>query len=449
MLISAFIFIIIAALCFWGLSPKYVNSGTGSRQIGPKSFVIILLLYCIPLPLAVILGSEGGDISENLETFSSWLPESLFFTSLFLITFTLVFRYLDRGKAYQTTFRLPSLLEKKKFVFLWIFLFLLSIFLLQWLAKDVGGIFSLVLSGYRVTELLVGQGHFAIAFEWLVALIILLMCYSIAAKSRSLLCVSICLAAIEIAMLAIMGRRAMLVVVMFTLSYVAIEAGWIKKPKKLLLPGLVLFLVLNWLGLVRGESYSDLSQLFGVLIEKTASLAEAEELLVGLFYTLTHGNFVVPFETLPQIISHLDRTQDYWLGSTVPRSLLLLIPNFLVPERPLPLANWYMSEFYGGAPLNEGRQFFFLGEAYLNFGWFGAVIWGSMTASFWHLFSRPQKGEIRYWNLALRALFFGSALNFVASDTTGFFVGFFKGFGLIPLLFAFVEYAKLLKQKNI
>lgn len=156
-----------------------------------------------------------------------------------------------------------------------------------------------------------------------------------------------------------------------------------------------------------------------------------------LFYTLTYGNFVVPFETLPQIMQSLAQSWDYWLGWSIPRSLALIVPSSFMPDRPLPLANWYMDVFYGGgSSLNEGRQFFFLSEAYLNFGWLGCAIWGLVIAGVFWLFSRPRSRGLTYWELALRSLFFGSLLNFVAADTTGFFISFFKGLGLVPLVFA-------------
>jgi hypothetical protein len=70
-----------------------------------------------------------------------------------------------------------------------------------------------------------------------------------------------------------------------------------------------------------------------------------------------------------------------WYGVSVLRTPLYLIPGAIFPDRPLPLANWYMRRFYGGGyGLNEGRAFFFLAEGYLNFMFAGvvlvALLWG-------------------------------------------------------------------------
>ena len=61
-----------------------------------------------------------------------------------------------------------------------------------------------------------------------------------------------------------------------------------------------------------------------------------------------------------------------------------MVPSAIFPERPLPLANWYIERFYGkGQTSNEGRAFFFLTEGYLNFGPPGIVLVALFWGAFW------------------------------------------------------------------
>ena len=425
----------ICLLCWVILSRQSPARDGRPRWIEAKAFLAVILLYTVPLPLAVVLENQGGDLSEDLIEFTPWLPAAIWFTAAFAITFTLFFCYFNRGRdKSELKFLAPK--EQLRFKIVWIVFLLVCIILLELLAKDVGGLLALILSGYRVTELFVGNGELAIAFEWLVALSVILMSYGVASKKIKTIRLSVVFIVFLITILFIMGRRGMLVMILLSIIYIMLEAGFIKSLGKIILPGLLIFVGMNWLGLVRGESYTDLQGLATILIKKTEDLSDSGELLTGLFYTLTHGNFVVPFETLPQIIHNISTTQEYWLGLSLPRSVLMLVPSAIFPDRPLPLANWYMSEFYGnGFALNEGRQFFFLSEAYLNFGWIGFLVWGILIAWLFAMMSRPKKGGVTYLNLSMRALFFGSLLNFTASDTSGFLVAFAKGYGLVLLVF--------------
>lgn len=440
MIVALVVFLLSATLSWFWLPNKRGAGGDSPASIEAKFLLAITALYAVPLPIAVLLGNEGGNLSVYLYAFSSWLPNALYFTSAFLLFFAGFYRWLFSGNFKKNIWRPIKPYDARRFKFLWLATFGISVILLELLANEVGGLMNLILSGYHVTELFIGQGHFAISFEWLLSLSVILMSFGIVSENRAFKRWAWVFALALFLVLFVMGRRGMLVVMLLSFTYLAIQAGWVVKIRRLILPAFVLFIGLNWLGLVRGESYSNLFELRYILLTRTIELNQSGSLVPLLFYTLTYGNFVVPFETLPEIMQNLSQSGDYWLGSSIPRSLTLIFPSALMPDRPLPLSNWYMAVFYGGSSsLNEGRQFFFLSEAYLNFGWLGCGIWGLLIAGVFYYFSRPRPKGLAYWELALRALFFGSVLNFVASDTTGFFVSFFKGLGIIPLIFAFFE----------
>ena len=439
-MILAITILILTLIWAWFSLSNKSSTNDSHLNLEAKFFLLVIGLYTLPLPTAVLLGMEGGNLSIYIDNFSPWLPSALYFTSAFILSFVVFYKWVLLSGQKNNTYCLSKLTNRTRFKLIWWSIFGICILLLHLLARDVGGVLSLVFSGYRVTELFVGQGHFAVSFEWLVSLAVILMSYGIVLKRSFAIRWAWILGVLLFFTLVIMGRRGLLAVMILAYVYLAIQAGWIKRLHRFFVPGLFLFIVMNWLGLVRGESYTDIIDLVTILFTKTLELGDGDGLLIMLFYTLIYGNFVVPFETLPQIMGSLSQSWDYWFGWTIPRSFATLIPNFLMPDRPLPMSNWYMETYYGGGlMLNEGRQFFFLSEAFLNFGWFGLIIWGLVIAAVFKFFFDSQTSEVTYWKLALRALFFGSLLNFVASDTTGFFVAYLKGWALIPLVFALLD----------
>lgn len=447
--ICIFVLILTASGCLFVLSKrsKMFDREKKVPFLEAKVFISIVLLYVLPLPIAVIMGTEGGNLSEYLYAFQSKIPLAVIYTSIFIFVYTAcsclkvpnfaITRYLKQY-VIRTKIRI--------FILLWMLLALVCFVLVLMLASQVGGMSSLFLKGYKVTELFVGQGHLAISFEWFSALLVIWAARSAVTGNKYGYFAGIFLIVLYLLLLLVMARRGMVVVVGLSTVYLMIQTGHIKR-LSLFVPFVVIgFIILNWIGLVRGESYSSATELVSILITKSYDLAVAGDLFSNLSYTLTSGLFVVPFESLPQLMLRFNELDDFWYGSSIFRSLLLLVPGFLLSERPLPLSNWYMQEFYGGGhALNEGRQFFFLSEAYLNFGWFGCILWAILCAIIIRVFSQNRRPP-SYQMLAIRALFFGNLLNFVASDTTSFFVAFLKGYGFIPLAFILLDHAKTKSQ---
>lgn len=145
--------------------------------------------------------------------------------------------------------------------------------------------------------------------------------------------------------------------------------------------GIIAFIGLNVFGYLRGSGYES----FRDLRARSTDLVDRQYLgRQSLFYTLTTGEFVVPFETMPEMVRSVGTTVLPRFGATFARAPLFAVPGIIYPDRPLPLTNWYMAQFYGtGFGLNEGRAFFFLSEGYLNFGPAGIVLLSLAWGAFW------------------------------------------------------------------
>lgn len=398
------------------------------------------LLYTLPLSIAVAAQLSGGDLSEQMPLFSPFIPYALIYTSGFLMAFYSTLIYLDQNPANLRLVPVP-LSAKGLIKLLWVGFLLACIWMLFQLASQAGGIYGLILTGYGVTEYFIGQGHYAIAFEWLTALAMLFLAYGVIHKWRFGLLAPAAMIGFLLLIFLIMGRRAAVVTLGLATIFILFRVNIIKNIWPIFAIMILGFFALNWIGLIRGESYDSLLSAMEIIIKKSTSLQESGEISGGIFYTLTTGNFVVPFEVLPQLMRKMQSFSDFDFGTTIPKNISLVIPTVLYPERVIPLGNWYMTEFYGTTSLNEGRQFYFLGEAYKNFGPFGFLIWGPIMAYiFFKIFSQC---TITPPVLAIQSLVFGSLLNIQATDTSGFIVAFSKGFGFIPLIMIF-----LLKFRN-
>lgn len=144
-----------------------------------------------------------------------------------------------------------------------------------------------------------------------------------------------------------------------------------------------------------------------------------------MFYTLTIGEFVVPFETLPQMIRSVGSEIRPQFGLTYIKDVMLWVPSVLFPDRPPTLTHWYMETFYGeGHGLNIGRSFFFLSEGYLNFGILGVFItmllWGAFLGVV-HFYLRAANGDPGA--VLLCALTIAFIYRGLAGDFSSMFVG--------------------------
>lgn len=130
----------------------------------------------------------SGNISLDIFSFGTYIPFSLFLSSLFIIFLSLLF------KQWNSNFKVESskleVLSKIDIIII-LLLFVISILLLLELGKSVGGITMLILKGYSVTELFIGKGHYAVAFEWISTIILLFFSDSLLKRKKGNIFLSI------------------------------------------------------------------------------------------------------------------------------------------------------------------------------------------------------------------------------------------------------------------
>lgn len=410
-----------------------LGGGDGSDRLSalqllPVAFVLANLLYVLPLPIRLLFTKKAdGSIASDLLRFVGYFPEALALDALFLTLFAFVFRvtivhFMPHLSAPARTRRLPV----RVFLLLWLALAVVSLLLIVGLARSAGGILPMILRGYGVTDMFVGQGLYAVGMPWLMSLSVLLLAYTRMRGLRVGQWTALLLIALEFAALLLMARRAALVGLGISVLVVWHYLFHRLSRKSLALILLAGFLAMNLLGLLRGGSYTSVSNAVTTLGQKSDSISSSGKL--DIFYTLTSGNFILPFQTMPNIMSQMGGQVQLQWGKTSLRALALVIPHALWRDRPEPLSNWYMRKFIdSNAQSNQGVQFFFLSESYLDFGPFGPILWallygvGMAWISVW--LARRLDNAVY---LTLFALLVGNTLNTIASDSFGAVVVFTK-----------------------
>ena len=406
------------------LTATYVYRVKHASLFEPVSlYLFFVSLFALPLPIRFCITTEiEGNVSPVLMHFAPWLAVSLALTALALPFFVLSY-YSRWAKALGE--RVPLISDKGvrgSGFSIWV-LTVLSMLLIYLLTESLGGILAFLLLGYKSSEETFGRGYLAVGFPWLVvAMLAWLDRYATRRKVIDAIWAA-GLLFVNAGIFAITGNRGMLMYMAIALIiFVNYRIRRIRL--RTLLPMAICgFLALNLMGTLRASSYENVSD----FIEKTfiTSNNVAEHNKESFFYTLTIGEFVVPFETLPQIVRTIGISEAPWLGLSYLRAPVYLIPGFLFPERPDSLGKWYMDEFYGGGfGLNEGRQFFFLSEGYLNFGPFGVFFisfaWGLLWGALQHWMTR---GVDRFGVVLIYALLAAFMFRCIAGDVVTLLVG--------------------------
>ena len=388
-LLSAIVFfaITLAAVGYYAVVRKQARFTDPILQ-----FLFFFSLFVLPLPIrAYQTLNVEGDVTEHLPEIFPYIPEAVILCGLGLIAFTAAYY---SGLPRRISRSLPQIPAGPRWGRSFLFLASLSMFLLVLLARSVGGLLSFVLLGYSATAEMVGKGYLAGGFSWLfVATLFLLYGYARERKVRYLLYFAAAMLVI-VPMQVVMGRRGMLLYMGLAVWIYWHHAVRPVRARTLVLIGLLGFVGLNLVGKLRGNSYQDVD---AMVSKNTEAFDQSTETGDTYFYTLTTGQFVVPFETFPQMIESVGNAVNPEFGLTYLRAPLQVIPQAVFPSRPLPLANWYVQEFYGsGYEFNQGRQFFFLSEGYLNFGILGVlatmVAWGLFLGTIHH-YQRASRGN--------------------------------------------------------
>ena len=332
-------------------------------------FLFFYALFILPLPIRTCITEQAeGDVTEHLPLILPYMPWAVALCALGL-PFFLWGYYGQLARWLAGIVSPPKIGKNLRASFL--VLTAIALFLLVLLARGSGGLVEFVLLGYGATSEMSGRGYLAVGFPWLwVATFFLLYRYSIH-KAKADLVTFWLTAGINTLMAFIMGQR--ITIVYFGLAGLIFWHHAIKpiSLRKLATLAALTFVSMNLVGFVRGSGFESFPGFTEKIIESASNISDESG---GYTYTLTTGEFVVPFESLPQMIGSVGHTVNPQFGATYLRAPIFWIPSSIYPNRPLPLTNWYMQRFYGGGfRLNEGRAFFFLAEGYLNFGTLGVL----------------------------------------------------------------------------
>lgn len=411
-------------LCVLALLSLYVFALRRASVFEPVSlFLFFVTLFALPLPVRYCFTTEiEGNVSPYLPDFAPYLAFSVGLTAIALVVFVLTYY---SGWSRKLGDRVPLLRDRSDSgtgVGIWT-LVGLSVLLIYLLAEPLGGVVAFLLLGYNSSAETFGRGYFAVGFPWLVVATLALL--DRFAVTRSWLDAGLCLAllAMDLAIFAVTGNRSMMMyLAMALLIFFHFRIRRISL--SMLLPVAVAgFLALNVMGSLRSSNYESLADFSGKIFSSAESGPTVEK--ESYFYTLTIGEFVVPFETLPQMVRTIGVTEVPWFGVSFLRAPVYMIPSFILPDRPLPLSNWYMEKFYGGGfGLNEGRQFFFLSEGYLNFGPLGVMLVAAVWGVGWGALHRwMQRGRARFGTVLIYALLTAYMFRCIAGDVVTLLVG--------------------------
>ncbi len=363
----------------------------GARVFDPLlQCVLFISLFTLPLPIRALLSDLiEGDVTQHLPQLKPFLPLAVVYATIGLVCLAVGY-YSPMSRAFGRLIPHPPLVSRPRVYTGAGLLTICSLFLLTLLTAQAGGVLAFVLLGYGSSAETFGRGYLAIGFPWLfVANMLLLYRYTVYRKRVDLVLFILALAA-NVLIQAFLGNRS-------TIMYMGLTVGfyvhYAVKPLtfKVILPvGVIGFLALNIFGYIRGSKYESFADFTSRTSEVATRISANGDLQRGWVYTLTTGEFVVPFETLPEMIRSVGTTIPPRLGLTFLQTPLFVVPSALFPDRPLPLSNWYMAQFYGsGFGLNEGRAFYCMAEGYLNFGPAGIVVLMLVWGVFW--------GGVRYY----------------------------------------------------
>src|SRR5215831_2834310 len=377
-------------------------------------FLFFFTLFVVPLPLRTCFTKvDVGDVTEHLTSILPYMPFAVLLSAAGLPLF--VWSYYSRfAKGLSMKAPIPKTGNHGRRAFL--FIAGVSLVLFMALARSYGGIVGFLLLGYHNYEVTSGKGYLWIGLVWLpIATEFLLYNYAVKKKKTDLL-LFVFMSVLLVGMFLVLGGRAPIVYFGLTVWFFWHHAIKPVPFRKLVFAAFFVFLGLNLVGTLRESNYESLGQAWQKASGAAQSKLDDSE---SLFYTLTVGEFAVPFETLPQMIKSVGTDLHPQFGLSYLEAPLLLIPADIFPDRPLGLQNWYMQRFYGDYYIgNENRSFFFLSEGYLNFGPVGVlltmVIWGLLLGAAHNYIRRARKepGAVLLYALTLAFVFRGVAGHF-------------------------------------
>ncbi len=342
-------------------------------------FSVFLVIFVVPLPLRTLFTLQiKGDVTPHLPALLPYMAEAIWWTTAAYIAFALAY-WSGLGRTLASIFPHPPILRGHRPLGAAAVILFVSLVLLITLGGGLAGIGDLILLGYASSAKTFGRGYLAVGFPWLIVSLLFLFYMYATHRTTRWLVYGLVGSAVLASMYLIMGNRSLVMYLLIALIlFVHVQIRSFSK-KQLLVLTVCGFVALNVYGFLRSSNYTSLTGYFHSTGNTLQLLQQSGKLDKGLYYTLTNGEFAVPFETMPQMIQSVGNTVPYQYGKTFLQAPLFFVPSALFPNRPLPLTNWYMNTFYGKtAGLNHGRAFFFLAEGYLNFGPIGVLLVGIM-----------------------------------------------------------------------
>lgn len=166
----------------------------------------------------------------------------------------------------------------------------------------------------------------------------------------------------------------------------------------------------------------------------------------GIFMVTSTGEF---YNTVGTFYSYVDAihtgSHAFNFGYTYIVDILIFIPTFLFPGRPLPWSEQYMLDFYPDAPTGSGHGWYLLNDGYMSFGIIGIAvelyILGCFMAKLYYFLRERMESEyIGYMYCVI--------LSFVFLLSRGSFLGLIKtGFLEISPLIVIYNIDNLCKGK--
>lgn len=391
-------------------------------------FLILMILYVSPLTLRYIydLPIEGNVTQYFYEL------RNIFQYSLIAVTICILLFYTS----YQlsSSFIFTKIIRKKSnnieknllnYPIAGYFLLVSGVFLFLILSIPYGGPVGVILQGYAVTEIFSVNPLLASSISIISTSSIILLCAYVQSHQKKYLFISVVIIVSTILLQIILARRSEIAV--WSLTYIIFYSILVKHVslKKILPIVLVGFVFLNLLGFARQANYESLETFTSSFSEQYNNLENDKS---GMFYTLTTGQFVIPYETVPMLMEKLPYSEMKY-GTTLFDIILQWVPRSIWTDKSYGNGVWYYRTYYDPSGLsNEGRQFFFLAEGYLNFGLIGIFLWSILWGFFWKNISLLIKFQNRISILTayLYASYAASMLTLIASDSVGIFVAFVK-----------------------
>lgn len=391
-------------------------------------FLTLMILYVSPLTLRYIYNLPiEGNVTQYFYDLKNIYPYSLIVIIICILLFYSSYKLSSSSIFTRIIRRKSSNIEMNilNYPLAGYFLLILGVFLFFILSLPYGGPIGVILQGYAVTEIFSENPLLASSISIISTSSIILLCEYVQSHKKKYLFISIIIIISTILLQIILARRSEIAV--WSLMYIVFYSILVKHVslKKILPVILVGFMFLNLLGFARQANYESIGTFTTSFSEQYNNLENDKS---GMFYTITTGQFVIPYETVPMLMDKLSYSEMKY-GTTLFDIILQWVPRSIWADKGYGNGVWYYRKYYdpNGLP-NEGRQFFFLAEGYLNFGLIGIFLWSVLWGFFWKNISLLIKFQNRISILTayLYASYTASMLTLIASDSIGIFVAFIK-----------------------